>query len=78
MHSSPSVLVATAFICQFASGSNSAVGSLLNPLRLMTPSTPSSALAGTSRTSATIVSIRSDTASSPELPKYIRSSTRTE
>ena len=37
------ISVATAFICQLASGSNSAVGSLLSPLRLMTPSMPSSA-----------------------------------
>ena len=40
-----------AFICQFASGLNSAVGSLLRPDRLITPSTPSSAASGMSRTS---------------------------
>ena len=40
----PSVSVASAFICQFASGSNSAVGSFERPDRLITPSTPSSAL----------------------------------
>ena len=43
-----------AFICQFASGSYSAVGSFESPARWITPSTPSSALAGMSRTSASI------------------------
>ena len=45
--------MATAFICQLASGSYSAVGSFESPARWITPSTPSSASAGMSRTSAT-------------------------
>ena len=55
----PSVSVAMAFICQFASGSYSAVGSLERPARWITASTPSSALAGMSRTSASMTSTRS-------------------
>ena len=58
-HASPSACVATAFICQFASGSYSAVGSLERPARWMTPSMPSSAVAGMSRTSAQMTSTRS-------------------
>ena len=38
--------MAIAFISQFASGLNSAVGSLLRPERLITPSTPSRADVG--------------------------------
>ena len=40
----PRASVATAFICQLASGSYSAVGSLESPARWITPSTPSSAV----------------------------------
>ncbi len=52
----PWLSVATAFICQLASGSYSAVGSFERPDRLITASTPSKAAAGMSRTSAWIVS----------------------
>ncbi len=61
-----------AFICQFASGSYSAVGSLERPARWITASTPSRALAGMSRTSASIdldaVEDRRDRAAAPVEP----------
>ena len=68
--------MAIAFICQLASGLNSAVGSLLSPERLMTPSTPSSA-GGNVAHVGNDSSIRSRKAASDSSPKYRRSSTRT-
>ena len=65
----PSASVATAFICQLASGSYSAVGSFERPARWITPSTPSRAVAGMSRTSATTSSMRSRTRSSGFSPQ---------